>query len=514
MAAGVPSACLGQEPQLRSNQIMLIFPFENVSSAPGIDWIGESFPEVIGDRLNSSPLFLIGRDDRLYAFDRLGIPAGAKPSRATIYEIAQQIDADYVVVGRYNFDGKTFTASAQVMDVQKLRLTSELVEAGPLLDLIKIQTALAWDILHSLRLIESVSRNEFQAQFPPIRLDALENYIRGVTAGNMQERIKHFKEAIRLEPKHTLAMLQLGKTYYNAREYEQAVNWFARIPQDDRSANEAQFYLGMAAFYANQLDKADAAFRFLSARIPLTEVYNNLGVVAAKRGEKHARTYFEKAIQTDPNDLDYHFNLAVELFREGDSTGAIRELKELLAIRPDTEAKSFLDALSAGTPPKDRPQERLKRNYDESSFRQLALEIENNNEAKLRKADPATHADFHVQRGKQLLDEGLAGEAEREFREAVILDPANAAAHSGLARVLESSQDSKGARNEARVSIRLKPTADAYLVLARLDLAENNPTAAQQDVDHALIIDPANAAATSLKQDIATALSGKSQLQR
>jgi Tfp pilus assembly protein PilF len=80
--------------------------------------------------------------------------------------------------------------------------------------------------------------------------------------------------------------------------------------------------------------------------------------------------------------------------------------------------------------------------------------------------------------------------------------------------VLESNQDSNGARNEARVSIRLRPSADAYLVLARLDLAENNAAAAEQDVDHALVIDPANAAATSLKQDIATALSGKSQLQR
>lgn len=493
---------------------MLIFPFENVSSAPGIDWIGESFPEVIGNRLNATPLFLISRDDRLYAFDRLGIPVSAKPSRATIYEIAQQIDADYVVVGRYNFDGSTFTAYAQVMDVQKLRLSPELVERGPLLDLIKIQTALAWDVLNTLHLVQIVSKNDFQAQFPPIRLDALENYIRGVTAGNMQDRIKHFKEAIRLEPRHTLAMLQLAKTYYNAREYEQAVNWFSRIPQEDRNANEAQFYLGMAAFYANQLDKAEAAFRFLSARLPLTEVYNNLGVVAARRGEKHARTYFEKAIQTDPNDPDYHFNLSVELYRENDSAGAQRELKELLAIRPDVEAKSFLDSLSSGTGPKDRPQERLKRNYDESSFRQLALEIENNYETKLRKADPATHASFHVQRGEQLLDQGLVGEAEREFREAVILDPTNAEAHAGLARVLESSQDNKGARNEAKVSIRLKPSADAYLVLARLDLADNNPTAAEQDVDHALVIDPANAAATSLKQDIATALAGKSQLQR
>src|SRR5262249_10270006 len=75
------SSLVQQSQPLHTTQILLILPFENVSSAPGIDWVGESFPEVIGNRTNSTPLFIINRDDRLYAFDRLGIPASAKPSR-------------------------------------------------------------------------------------------------------------------------------------------------------------------------------------------------------------------------------------------------------------------------------------------------------------------------------------------------------------------------------------------------------------------------------------------------
>jgi len=496
-----------QQPQfVRYNQMLMIMPFENASNVPGIDWIGESFPEVIGSRLNSTSLFLISRDDRLYAFDRLGIPTTAKPSRATIYEIAQQIDADYVVVGRYNFDGSTFTAQAQVMDLGKLKLSPQLTESGPLTSLITIQTALTWDVLNALNLTINVSKQQFIAQFPPIRLDALENYIRGIVATKEQEKIKYFKEALRLEPNHTLAMLQLAKTYYNARDYEPAITWFSKIPEADRNGNEAQFYLGMAAYYSGQFDKAETAFKFLSSHLPLTEIYNNLGVVASRRGEKHARSYFEKSIQTDPNDTDYHFNLAVELYREGDAPGAVRQLRELLAIRPDQEAKSFMDSLAAGTQSKDRlPLERIKRNYDESSFRQLAAEIENANEIRLRQTDPATHAAFHVQRGHQLLDQGFVNESEKEFREAVILDPVNADAHAGLALVLEANQDAKGARNEARMSLRLKPSADAYLVLARLDLTEKNPAAAEQNVEHALALDPANAAATSLKRDLAAA---------
>src|SRR6476646_7791944 len=80
----------------RVSRLLLIIPFENTSNAAGTDWISESFPEVLSTRLSSSGFFIMGRDDRLNAFDRLGIPPGAKPSRATLYQVGQQLDADYL----------------------------------------------------------------------------------------------------------------------------------------------------------------------------------------------------------------------------------------------------------------------------------------------------------------------------------------------------------------------------------------------------------------------------------
>ena len=91
--------------------------------------------------------------------------------------------------------------------------------------------------------------------------------------------MRHFREAIRLNPNYTLAMLQLGRLYYDGHEYESAALWLAKIPKDDPVTGEANFLLGMAEFYRGNYDKADAAFSFLAARLPLTEVYNNLGVV-------------------------------------------------------------------------------------------------------------------------------------------------------------------------------------------------------------------------------------------
>lgn len=512
LAVSLPSSAQQQQSgPARVSRLLLIIPFENTSNAAGIDWIGEAFPEVLSTRLSSGGLFVMGREDRLNAFDRLGIPAGAKPSRATLYQAAQQLDADYVLMGDYRVDGANITAHARLVDMERLRLSPEFAESGPLTNLIAIQTALAWDVLNSLNLAGTVAKSEFVARFPAQRPEVLENYVRGITAANEQEKIKRFKEVVRLDPSHALAILQLGKSYYKARDYESAASWLARVPPGDANANEAQFYLGLAAFYAGHMEKADGAFRALAARLPLTEVLNNLGVVAARRGQHSARGYFEKAVQTDPNEPDYRFNLGVALYREGDTQGAVRELRELLAVQPDTEAKSFLESIASGTQTARLPLERIKRNYDESTFRQLALEIENTNEARLATSDPASHAAFHVHHGQELLQTGLLAEADKQFREAVVLDPASAEAHAGLARVLEAGQDHVGARNEARMSLKLQPSAEAYLVLARLDLVENKTAAAAQNVDHALALDPANTAAAALKHDIAAGLTGKAQ---
>ena len=87
-------------------------------------------------------------------------------------------------------------------------------------------------------------------------------------------------------------------------------------------AGEANFLLGMSEFYRGNYDKAYAAFNFLATRLPLTEVYNNLGVVEARRGRRAAAVeYFTKAVNADPNDPDYRFNLAVALYKSGDNAG-------------------------------------------------------------------------------------------------------------------------------------------------------------------------------------------------
>ncbi len=107
---------------LPGTRTVMVMPFENQTTAPGLEWIGEAFPEVLSQRMESpgytSSAATIAATHSIIR----GIPQTVRPSRATVYRVAEQMDADYVVLGNYSFDGQTFKANAQLLDMKKLHL--------------------------------------------------------------------------------------------------------------------------------------------------------------------------------------------------------------------------------------------------------------------------------------------------------------------------------------------------------------------------------------------------------
>jgi tetratricopeptide (TPR) repeat protein len=501
-----------------AGQTVLVVPFENESKAPGIEWVGDSFPELLQERLDSPTLYVVPREDRIRAYDRLGIPIHLRASRATIYRIAEQLDVDYVVFGQYSFDGRTFTVDAQLLDMHREHLLPEIRDSGPLTELIETETGLAWDILRSLHPDLAISKLQYLSQARPVRLDAFENYIRGVIAPTASEQIRYFREAVRLNPTYSEALVGLGEACYRERQYAEAITSLSRVSESETQYGEANFYLGLAAYSQGDFAQAETAFNAVAAHLPLIEVYNNLGVVAGRRDPKDALAYFQKAVTDDPNEPDYRFNLAIVLYQTGDSAGALRQLHDELGMRPsDSEAKALLDALSTTgshtqlSPGVKLPPERLRTNYEENRFRLLILKIDAAAEQRLANADPRTHSRFHSSRGEQLLKQGFLTEAEREFREAIALNAENAEGHAGLASVLESTNNLPAARSEAEEALRLRQFAEPLVVLARLDLRDNKPAAAAEEIDQALRLEPNDASALELKLTIATRLAQEAQ---
>jgi len=371
--------------------LVLVLPFDNTGKTSGLDWMSEAFPETIGRRLAEEDALIISRPERLYAFEHMGIPGGAHPSRATILKIAQEMDVDLAVMGSFSFDGSQFTVRAQMLNVKSLRMTPEIVESGDLQQFMDIIDSLAWDLLHSNVMHGPMNgdnlalKRAYIASKPVPRLDAYEKYIRGLTASGVKEKLTLLQEAVQAGPGFPEASLALGELHYAAKDYAKAEEILRGVPDSSPLAGEARFFAGLAQVFTSHYERAEDSFAAVVARLPLIEAVNNLGVAQTRRGKKTAIEQFVKATEADSTDPDYHFNLAIAQWRNGSIQEAMAQLKEALVIDPDfTDAKTLLDAIQNGQPPAHQPLERVKLNYDETSYRQLQLEIER---AKQRKSN-------------------------------------------------------------------------------------------------------------------------------
>jgi len=503
-------------------KLLLVLPFQNSANQPNLDWISEAFPEVLNRRLASSGFMPISRDDRLYALDHLGLPSTFQPSRASAIRLAQTLDADYVIVGSFSTSGARFRASAQVLKMDALHMSAPLEEEADISHLLDVLNSLAWGLAKEIDPQFAVARNTFVAAGASLRTDAFENYIRGLVENDPAEQIRHLKEAVRLDPSFSPALLALGKAYFANQQFDLAATTLGRLPRNDPNAREADFDRGLAYFYLGSYVKAEDAFAFVSKQLPLPEVVNNEGVAESRRS-LDATSFFQRAVAADPNDPDYQFNLAIALARKKEITEALRALEQAIKLRPqDIEAQTFQamlrnpsahtvaasapagahTAFDASSDADTLPLERIKRNFNEASFRQAAFEMEQMEEAHLATLPPQKRAAAFTVAGMGFFNQGLILEAEREFRAALLADDADPEAHAGMALVREQGGDTKEARLEAQAALNTKPNVNAFLVLARLDLQANQKPEAATNVSNALKLEPQNAAARGLKQQL------------
>ena len=525
LALFLPCGLMAQDPAPVQGRLLLVLPFNNQADQPNLDWISEAAPEILNLRLGSAGFMPISRDDRLYALDHLGLPSTFQPSRASAIRLAQNLDADYVIVGSFSTSGSRFQVKAQVLKVDALHLSAPLQEEADITHLIDVFNSLAWGLAKQIDPQFAVSRSTFVAAGAGLRVDAFENYIRGLVEPDPAEEIRHLKESVRLDPSFSPALMALGKAYFANQQFDLAATTLGRLPRNDANALEADFDRGLAFFYLGTYVKAEDAFAFVNKQLPLPEVVNNQGVAAARRG-LDATSFFQQAVSADPNDPDYQFNLALALARKKDVAGAQRAIAQTLKLRPqDTEAQAFQETLrtephpataTAGATANNRvnaafdptteaenvPLERIKRTFNEASFRQAALAIEQMNEQRLSTLPPQKHAEAHTQAGMRFFNQGLILEAEREFQAAIEVESNDPEAHAGLALVRESEGDTKEARLQADESLKAAPNETAYLVLGRLDLLANQKFEAATDVSNALKLEPQNSIARGLKQQL------------
>lgn len=364
---------------------VLTLPFFNHTQSANLDWIGESIAESVHDSLASQGLLTLARADRMEAYRRLSLRPGAELTHASIVKIGQALDASTVIYGTYELSPNlsnpqskgTLRITARILDLSKLHLSPEFGEMGSLEDLAAIEARLGWKTLNQLDK-SAPTEEEFLKDRPPVRIDAVENYIRGLLSSTPDQRMRFFTQAARLDERYSPPAFQLARIYWEKKDYKSAAGWFGRVTRTDPRYLEAQFFLGLCRFYSGDYAGAEQCFALVAEQVPLNEVWNNLGVAQARQKKyEAAEASLQKAVEGDSADADYRFNLGFTQWRNGQFDSAVTSLRAATERNSsDQEATALLGrALKKEGPrvgdPRSENRERVKTNYEEEAYREL-----------------------------------------------------------------------------------------------------------------------------------------------
>ena len=372
-----------------------VVAFWNTStSQPNLDWIGVSIAETIRESLQSRGLLTLDRDDMEDALRRLGLRSQMALSDASVMKIGDTVDAEQVVFGTFEFKADASDAksagvhgslkiSARILDRRKMRLSSEFTESGALEDLATLQAHLAWRALAMLAPNLAPPESEFRTVRTPIRLDAEENYVRGLLARDPAQKERFFLQAARLDARFGHPCYQLGQIHYRRKEFREAADWLGKISTEDPHYREARFLLGLALYQSGDFAGAQKEFQMIAAVVPLGEVWNNLGAAESRRNLPQSIDDFRKAAEGDPADPVYQFNLGYALWKKGDFAAASENLRNVLSHdSEDTMATLLLgrclkkQGFQAAADARLASLERIKSNYEERAYWQLKAMLE------------------------------------------------------------------------------------------------------------------------------------------
>src|SRR3989442_15362884 len=161
-------------------------------------------------------------------------------------------------VGSFAGEGNQRTARARLLDMRHMKLKPVLEATGELAEVVELQTRLAWRMLATGDPGFTTGKEEdFASRFRDIRLDAFENYIRGILAADDQARVHFLESADRLAPADHVAAFQLGRDYFDQKDYANSAKWLRKLAQPDPDYLESLFLLRVDEFFLGHEAAAD-----------------------------------------------------------------------------------------------------------------------------------------------------------------------------------------------------------------------------------------------------------------
>jgi tetratricopeptide (TPR) repeat protein len=497
---------------------LLVVPFDASRDARA-SWLGEGVALLMADDLNRLGADAIARDERMRAFDRLQVPPRGVLTRGTVIKIGQLVGATTVVTGRVELAGRTLALQVQALRIDTGRISVEFEERGRLDDLLAIVDRAA------ARLVPAGARPAAAGDLPS--LAAFELFVRGLQAETPEAQIAHFEKALALAPDFDRARLALGRARAVMGQWTGARDAALAVPPTSTLSSRAQFEAAVAEISLKQYDAAFNRLKTLGDATNAPEVFNNLGVIQLRRPTTaqtgRATYFFNKAVERDPAQADYAFNLGYAYWREQDYQAAIYWLREAVRRDPGGSESHFVlaAALQAAGAATEAARERelarrLSAAYEEQGGKPGADTVPANLERLrpyldppgARRTDTALMATeqkgqrelvaFHLDRGRRFVERDNDRDALTELQRAIYLAPYQAEAHLLIGRIHLRAGRLQEAITAFKIALWSEESAAGHAALGEAFRQARDPAAARLEAERALALSPGFPEATAL----------------
>ncbi len=175
--------------------------------------------------------------------------------------------------------------------------------------------------------------------------------------GRMDEAVEAFREALRLRPDYYLAHHNLGQALAQQGNHEEAMDHFLQALSIKPNYPDARNSYGLELLRRGRIAEAAAEFEeAIRLNADGAEAYYNLGLALVRLGRNDTAVgRFRKAVALDPANAEWRLHLGDALARQGQADAALREYREALRLAPDSPAAMnnvawFLATRSESTP--------------------------------------------------------------------------------------------------------------------------------------------------------------------
>jgi tetratricopeptide (TPR) repeat protein len=277
----------------------------------------------------------------------------------------------------------------------------------------------------------------------------------------------------------------------------------------------------------NQTDKALAGLQKLATRLPLFEVYNNIGVLLIRQKQyKEAINHLKPAADAAPRDTDTLFNLGYANFLAKEHAGAIAALRNEIERRPsDGEAYYILSKSLAATGDQAAAAEatnqakkllpayaqwetkgipavaRMKTTFSKANYYRYKRDQDERLTQAVGASGQTPQAEQLMESARKAFDAGRDEEALAALGKMLQSAPQNHEAHLLMGRVYERRGDFDRAANALKAAVFWNPKlVGAHVLMGRIAVLKSDCATAQASVNKALQLDANDQDALALKR--------------